>query len=304
MDDTTNSGDAFEAAFKELAEMDLTAKVAEEQAQAAASAEPEPTPEPEPEPAPEPAAAAQTAPVEGEQPAETVAEGEAAEPEAAAAPEPEENDELLRRLASLVKRAPDPEPQMALEPQMAPEPVADVYTPEEQKLLQEYEKDWPDVAKAEALRRRAEYQQLVGYVFQEVAKVLQPQMETLRTISEQTHLQQLQQTVSDYDDIRDRVIDWANNQPTYLQAAYQRVIQQGTVDEVSDLIDRYRRETGSSPTTRAKPVPAVRKEAELPTVAKQAAQSLAPVSSKRSAVAAGDDPNDFESAFETFASKF
>tara|TARA_R110000868_G_scaffold19150_2_gene82777 strand:+ start:2239 stop:3117 length:879 start_codon:yes stop_codon:yes gene_type:complete len=291
MDDTTNTGDAFDAAFKELAEMDLTAKVAEEQAKVAEPAPAQPVETVAETPAEEPVAE----PVEAEAVAEEV------EPEPEPAPQGSIEDEsMLRRLADLVKQAPEPAPQQQY---AQPEPAAPApYTPEEQKFLETYEKDWPDVAKAESLRRRSEYQQLVGYVFQEVAKVLQPQMETVRTLSEQTHLQHLQSAVGDYDDIRDRVIDWANNQPTYLQAAYQRVIQQGTVDEVTDLISRYRQETGSSQTTRAKPAP-TRREAELPTIAKQAAQSLAPVSSKRSAVIAGDDPNDFESAFATYASK-
>jgi hypothetical protein len=121
-------------------------------------------------------------------------------------------------------------------------------------------------------------------------------------------VQQLQHTVSDYDTVRDQVIAWAQTQPAYLQPAYQHVIQRGTVDEVADLINRWRAETG---TAVAAPVaaasvpatPAKRTDTELPTATKQAAAALAPVSSKRSTIAQEADPNDFESAFSHFADK-
>jgi hypothetical protein len=213
-----------------------------------------------------------------------------------------EDDEVLRRLAALVKDqrvAPEPAPQVQQQTQQE-QPI---YSADEQKFLEEYEKDWPDVARAESLRRRSEYRELVNYVFTEVAKVLRPQIETVQAISEMTHLQQLQTQVTDYDDVRDKVIDWANKQPVYLQNAYKHVIEQGTVDEVADLIDRYRQETGYK-APNAAPRPATKRvETELPSATKQAAAALAPVSSKRSAVIAGDDPNDFESAFSSFANK-
>ena len=118
--------------------------------------------------------------------------------------------------------------------------------------------------------------------------------------SERTHLNDLHTSINDYDDVRDKVINWVGRQPAYLQAAYNHVIKQGTVDEVADLVNRYKLETGAP--TRA--APASRKtETELPTATKQAAAALAPVSSKRSAVIAGQDPNDFESAFASFADK-
>lgn len=231
------------------------------------------------------------------------AKSDAVEPEPAKRELVDEDDEVLRRLAALVKdqRQAAPQEQPQVQQQTQPEPP--VYNDDERKFLEDYEKDWPDVAKAEALRRRSEYRELVNYVFTEVAKVLRPQIETVQAISEMTHLQQLQSQVSDYDDVRDKVISWAEKQPPYLQSAYKHVIEQGTVDEVADLIDRYRRDTGAS-VAPAAPKPAPKKvETELPSATKQAAAALAPVSSKRSAVIAGDDPNDFESAFSSFASK-
>lgn len=212
------------------------------------------------------------------------------------------DDEILERFAKIVKEkvvAPEPQRSASSPPQAQPEPVL---SPEEMEFLNTYEKDWPDIAKAEMLRRRAEYRDLVGYIFSEVAKELSPMLESVRTVSERTHLQDLQAKVEDYDDVRDKVIDWVGQQPAYLQPAYNHVIQRGTVDEVEDLINRYKADTGYKVATA--PTPARKKmETELPTATKQAAASLAPVSSKRSAVVTGIDSGDFDSAFSAFADK-
>lgn len=283
--------DPFAAAFADLIVEETPA------APEPAPANPEPAPEPT-EPAPEPA------PEPSPEPSPEPAPQPAPEP-----PKPAESDaDMLARFARLMQaaqgNAPQPPP---APPQAQPEPPP-VYTAEEQQLLQTYEKEWPDIAKAEALRRRAEYRDLVGYVFDQFAQQLRPLMATVQTLGERTHLTDLQQTVPDYEDVRDKVIAWVENQPKYLQPAYQHVIAQGTVDEVRDLIDRYRRDAGAaagSTYTSNPATPVSRKvNPELPAATKQAAASLAPVGSKRSAVAANAlDPQDFESAFASFASK-
>lgn len=214
---------------------------------------------------------------------------------------PPADADLMARLATLLRQATPAEPAKAAEPP-APEPVPDapLYTDDEQKLVDQYVKDWPEVAQAEVLRRRAEYRDLVGYVFAEVAKEFRPVAELVRSMADQQHLAQLETTVTDYADVRDKVIDWVEKQPAYLQPAYQHVIQQGTVDEVADLINRYKRDTTGS--TSAPAVPR-KTETELPSATKQAAAALAPVSSKRSAVVQPLDSTDFDSAFVTFADK-
>ncbi len=267
--ETTTPDEDFTAAFAQFNTDEpvvVPTPVTEPEPAPASTPEPEPAPEiaPEPEPAPE------------------------------ITPEPEaKNDDLLERLAAIVNKqqapaAPEPAPEIT--PQADPE----LYTAAEKTFLAEYEKDWPDVARAEALRRRAEYRDLVNHVFSEVAKELGPVAQTLRTLSERAHLTDLRESVDDYDDVRDKVIDWVNNQPSYLQTAYKHVIQQGTPMEVADLVSRYKTETGISAPM---PTPAPKMESELPLATKQAVASLAPVSSKRSTVVTTPDLNDFDGAF-------
>lgn len=289
--------DAFADAFASLSQDEAPAPKPAEAAPAAAAA------------APAEAAPAETL-VEGEE--QTAEEKAAAEATAAeAAPtvnEDDEDDALLRRLARVIKKepaeaAPAHQPQQPQPPQQ--QDIPEILTPDEKAFLADYEKDWPDVARAEAIRRKAEYAHLTGYIFQQVMSRVGPVEQMLQQLAEHAQLTQLQATVPDYEADREKVIDWVNKQPTYLQNAYQHVIRSGTVDEVADLVARYRAETGApapaaKPATPA-PVPVKTKDTELPTATKQAAASLAPVSSKRSAVPQQDDPNDFESAFAKFA---
>lgn len=287
---TETTADNFEDAFARLAEMadGQEPPKTEETAAAPASEEGKESSKP-----------VENAEISAEPPAEEPENTEQTPENKFAAPAGE-SEEILERLARLVKdTTPAAPPQAAVQPPQEPEPT--IYTKEEQELLSSYEKDWPEVAKAEALRRKAEYRELVNYVFSEVAKELRPVVDMVQTVTQRTHLDDLKATVTDYDDVRDKVITWVEQQPAYLQVAYKHVIEQGTVDEVADLVDRYKRETGVA----ARPAPVARKtESELPTVTKQAAAALAPVSSKRSAsVLQTSDPDDFESAFASFASK-
>jgi uncharacterized phage infection (PIP) family protein YhgE len=223
---------------------------------------------------------------------------------AAPAPEPaprQADDDLINRLAKAVKeQVVQPEPQA--QPQAQPEP--ELYNDEEKKILDTYVKDWPDVAKAEALVRRAEYRQLAQYMFAQVAQHLQPLTQVVQTLSERTQLGDLRQEVSDYDDIRDKVVEWVGKQPAYLQPAYAQVVQRGTPEEVVDLINRFKQDTGyTAPTAQAVPAaPATPAPKPQNPALKQAAAALAPVRSQRTAPAQAE-PVTFEDAFKMFAEK-
>jgi hypothetical protein len=272
--------DPFDAAFKEFSMPEGTAPAAP------VDETPEPPPVVEDEAPPA---------VEDETPpAVETPEPKPAEPPPATPPG-ETDEALLARLAALVGKAqPAEQPAAPVAPEAPP-----VFTQEEAEFLAEYEKEWGDVAKAEALKRRAENDALVRYVFNEVAGVFRPMEQNLQRLLQQAQLAELRGAVPEYDNVRDNVVAWAEKQPPYLRAAYQHVIQQGTAEEIADLVSRYNKETGTVPA----PVPQQKSVTELPMSAKQAAATLAPVSSKRSAVAAVEpDKGDFDSAFERFAS--
>lgn len=208
-------------------------------------------------------------------------------------------DDILGRLADLVSKKPaDAAPAPAGEAAPAEAPI---YTPEETAFLEKYEADWGDVAKGEGLKRKQEYRQLLGFVFQRVAEFMQPIKETTELLAERTHFGDLSSAVPDYsDNLRQEVASWAKSQPDYLQSAYNQVITEGTVDQVKDLVARYRAETGK-PAPGGAPVPPKPKDNELSGEARKAAEALAPVDVKRSGVLQPGDPSSFDDAWKQAA---
>ena len=228
-----------------------------------------------------------------------VVETPPAEPEAPALPVEDKDADaaLLARLAALVNQAKPEAPESASLPATPAEP-APLFNKEETAFLEEYEKEWTDVSKAEALKRRAEYHDLVRYVFNEVAEVFRPVQQNMQTLLQRAQLAELRTKVPEYDTVQAGIAAWAEKQPAYLRTAYQHVIQEGTAEDIADLVARYTKETGAVPAPTPQPKPVT----ELPPSAKQAAATLAPVSSRRSSTAAGDlDKGDFDAAFDRFA---
>jgi len=221
-------------------------------------------------------------------------------------------EQILENLAKLVKPGEAPAAPAAgggEQPQQTP-----MYTEAEQATLTEYEKNWPDVSAAEALKRRAEYADVFKFVFTEVANYVAPLFEQMKTVGNTLHTQELVSKVPEYsEDLEANVTAWVDTQPAYLQAAYKQVMQTGTSDEVADLIGRYREATGTAPAAPAPAAPAAPAasgtpalaaapvKTELSSAAKQAAESLAPVSGDRSAVPQGEDTQDFDTAFAKYA---
>jgi hypothetical protein len=279
-----------------------------------------PAPAPAAAPASEPAAptppAAPAAPAAGDPPAPAAP----TPPAAPAAPDPNAPktptaEEIVAGIAEALKGQPAPAAPAA--PAAAEAPP--LYTPEEQTAISEYEKNWPDVAQAETLKRRAEYSDLLKYVFGQVQSQLAPLQQQLGQVGNTLHLGEVKALVPDYNEnLEADVGKWVEEQPTYLQSAYKQVMQQGTSEEVADLIGRYRAATGTAapaPTPAPTPAPAgtapaaapaaaapaAKTGTELSQAAKQAVASLAPVGSERTQAPAGEDPQDYSSAFARYA---
>ncbi len=134
-------------------------------------------------------------------------------------------------MSALVKETPaapaaQPQPEATAPPADNEQPP--LYTADEEKILASYEEDWPEVAKAEALRRRAEYRELASVIFQEMGKYIAPINEMVTELATRSHIGDLEQRVPDYEQLRDGVATWVETQPAWLQPAYKNVMQQGT----------------------------------------------------------------------------
>lgn len=292
--------DAMSSAFDEL-----TAPVADPKPAEGESTSEGDTPalEGEAKPPVEPAkeadtqAPAATPAAEGEQPPTEPAK----EP---ATPPTSEDDDWKARFEELEAKVERP-PEQPQRPPVEPAP-ADIYAPEEKEFLAEYDKNWPDVTKGEALKRRAEYGELVTHIFSEIARVYDPLVQrgaqAADSVAETTALSIIRSAHADYDEtMYNDVLKWADGLTGTRKRVVDAVIAEGEPGEVVDLINDFKSATGRKPrvvagSAGAAPAAGV---TELSAKAKQAAKALGVVDSKRTAPVSGQvDPNDFESAWD------
>lgn len=208
-----------------------------------------------------------------------------------------DDNELVKRLAGLIKGA-DPVDDRVNIRQEPADPLA-MFNEAEKKFLADYEKEYPDIARAEFMRRRVENQQLVNWVFSQINAAIAPKFAEIDGLLTRTHAGDLQQVVPTYNnELRERVVTWAGTQPAYKKVAYEYVIKQGTVDEVADMIADFQKATGyvapAKPDAAADPAKAVADAAKAAAAAK-----LAPVKSgnaQRGVTAIA--PTDYDGAFD------
>lgn len=252
-----------------------------------------------------PVAEPSAAPADGD--GKTPPAGVAAEPPAAVPPAAPSADDIVKGLTDLLKNPPAPDTPA---PAAETPPDAPMYSAEEQQVLQDFEKNWPDVHRAQLLQRRAEYSDIMKFMFTSVVEYMKEPLEVIRAMQNTLHEGEVRQALPDYTpELETQVAAWVETQPAYLQAPMKQVMQTGTRDEVVDLFQRYKASTGVAPAAQAQPVvppppPAATPRTELSQAAKQAAESLAPVSAERTNVPQGGvDPNDFEGGFAHWAAE-
>ncbi|TXH10869.1 MAG: hypothetical protein E6R04_04200 [Spirochaetes bacterium] len=215
----------------------------------------------------------------------------------------EELEALKRELAEL-RKLKEQVPNVA-EEKVEQQEEKPTYTAEEIEAIKKYKEEWSEVAAAEALIRRDEYSKVVKYVFDQVQEVIQPMIEYINERSPKDQYRDLKSEVEDYDVVRDKAIEWAQTQPAFLRGAYNDVIQNGSVKEVAEFLNHFKKETGygSKGTPKvAETKPTIRTVEKVtdPNIQK-AANVLKAVKSKQTAATTGADPNDFDSAFDEFA---
>lgn len=251
----------------------------------------------------------------GESPADEVVEGEqgeaGAEPAEEVATEPTGESAFAQELAKLREEiakpseptpaAPAAEPAVSETPAAAPTSLQ--LTEEEQKVLAEYEKDWPDISKAEAIKRKQEIYAAVQFVFSQMAGTLNPIVEKFKESEYSQHEAAIKGVHEDYDDVRDDVIKWATSQTGLRGKLFTEVVQSGTAEEIADLVSTWKEVHGKTKPQVVTGAGSPTAPTEPPAKAKQAAQKLSVVSSKRTAVPAAQDPNDFDSAWSEATGK-
>lgn len=182
-----------------------------------------------------------------------------------------------------------------------------IYTPEEQIELASLQQDWPDLHRLFSLMARQVQVDTLNYAFSEVGKVLAPLQETVQTVTTNDHMAAIYEAHEDYDQVYQPVMEWVDKQPGFLKTAYQNVIKQGTADDVAQMIQRFKDESGwtapaaggsQKPSSPAAAASAPTQTTGLSEAAKKAARAMGAVGTKRGAQAGAQDPNDFDGAWE------
>ena len=245
---------------------------------------------------------------EGEQSAEGSEAGEDAKnkPVAKAAEKGVEDDPVAKRIQSLedelAKLKSTNTPQASVKEETEPEQP--MYSSDEVESLKKYREEWGEVAKGEALTRRGEYKELTEYIFNQVFEAISPLIRYVQDRSPRDQYRDLKSEIEDYDDVRDKAVDWVKTQPAFLQATYNEVIEKGSVEQVAELIRHFKETTnyGKTAPSQAAAKPDVRKiEKKADPDVKRAANALKLVQTKQSTKTGSTDPNDFDSAFDEFA---
>lgn len=205
-------------------------------------------------------------------------------------------------------------------PAPAPAPAADtpakdipIYTEAETAELSTLQKDWPDIKRLVELMTRQTEVNMVKYTFSEMGKILAPLQQSVGVLTGNDHVDALYSAHADYDQAYNPCMEWIGKQPSFLKNAYENVVKNGTSAEVIEMMQKFKDETKwVAPTAAAPaaPAPAAKQpakpqgKAELSVAAKQAAQAIGAVGTKRGGAPAAQDPTDFDGAWdEAIASK-
>lgn len=176
--------------------------------------------------------------------------------------------------------------------------------------MADLQKEWPDLHRLFSLMARQVQVDTLNYAFSEVGKVLVPLQESVNTYSTNDHMGAIYDAHEDYDQVYQPVMEWIGKQPSFLKAAYQNVVKEGTAEDVVGLIQRFKDETkwnapagagvgGSRPTTPASAASSsAQQQTGLSEAAKKAAKAMGAVGTKRGAAAGAQDPNDFDGAWD------
>lgn len=185
----------------------------------------------------------------------------------------------------------------------------DYLSDEDKAIVEEYEKEWSEVSRAEQIKRQAELQHVQDVVYSNVRSALAPIVEQLQQSKVEAHFNSIRSRVPEFDEIREPVQEWVKEQPEFVRPAFEQVLKQGSADQVVELLNAYKQATGktgaapqvpASSASKGQQQPAARPKRPAPSGAAKRAMAAAP-SQKRTNPPAQTDPNDFASAFDEAA---
>lgn len=223
---------------------------------------------------------------------------------------PVTQDAILQALAEAVSGVKQPAAPASNAPAATtpagPVTAADFISQEDRAVVQAYYAEWGEVARGEQILRHAEQQALVQNIYNELSRVITPIVEEVNRQRADAHYNAIRTAHNEYNDnfVAD-VQKWVATQPTFVRNIYDKILREGTTQEVIELFGVYK----SSAAAAASPVVAPVKPAvatpttvvsapQKPSLAVQdAAAATAPVGGQRQPRSLTPDANDFGAAW-------
>jgi hypothetical protein len=217
-------------------------------------------------------------------------------------PPPAADDKGTPPPAADDKGTPPPAAEPSIDEQF-PDPQ---FTEDEQKTLTEFEKNWDEIAPAFNIKLKNAVAAVEAKAARTIAKVVQNIYADFTPLinshlkSEATSFRgEVLKAHDDYDTVYPKLDGWIKTHPAYLQSGLLKAYNEGTAEEVIDLVSRYKQAIGVKPQAAA---PAASKQDEPKKPAAASAAALAPVDTQRTAPKpSGADPEDYDSAFDEAA---
>jgi len=119
---------------------------------------------------------------------------------------------------------------------------------DEDVVLSEFIEEFPSLEKPIKLLATKIAREIVEREIGEIKPTITQVQETVKSREEQTHISKIRQAHLDYKDIYQSgaLTTWIGHQPKFLQPGLQRVVEEGSAEEIVELFDTYKRSTGRS----------------------------------------------------------
>ena len=263
--------------------------------------------EPAAAPVEEPAAAPQEeVPVATEEPTEPVEPAPAEEPAAVVEPAPAPQPVIdTNALAEALVQAQQKAAQPAAEPPKEnKEPSYEDYLDDSAKnAIKLLNEEWGEVATAVQPLITAHVQAALAKQEKQFLALVQQRLAPVESVvvqsQEQLYWQTIQAAHPDFREAAAAIPAWIEKQPALYRPALLQAYNQGTAEQVVELLTTYKQAIG---TTGAAPAQPASSAAQVPPKAAPVsnaalAATLAPPAAQRSTMTTSRDPNDYESAF-------
>ena len=180
---------------------------------------------------------------------------------------------------------------------------------DEQAILDTLEANFPEVTAANAVLSRVIMARVENVVEQRVNAVLAqiaPIAAVTQNVARNAHEQAILAKHPDAFTTLPQVEAWVDSQPKVLKAAWNKVLDNGSTDDIIELYDVFKKDTGSAQTPGspgAAPDAAAAKAAAEAAAKEAKLKAQEGIRSRQTTQQSGVDEDDFEGAFNQFAAK-